>query len=79
MSETCKNTRPHRICIWPTDGDVRRSLSCDFINGWLHWSQRKAANELAASDSYTDEVGIKMLIGLEESINNAYGMWEQCQ
>lgn len=78
----CRNAERPAICLCP---DVERGygprqrLSQTFINGWLSGELTKAANNLAADPTVSEERLWRMVFTLEDEASGAYEMWRQTQ
>jgi hypothetical protein len=79
---TCRNPKRPEICLCPLEGrgyGVRQVLASKFINSWLGEGLTRAANNLAADESVSEERLWRMLFTLEDEASGALSMWSACQ
>jgi len=57
----------------------RQVLAAPFINGWLGEGLTRAANNLAADESVSEERLWRMLFTLEDEASGALEMWRAYQ
>lgn len=78
----CRNPKRPSICLCPIPGSghgPRQVLAEKFINGWLGEGLTRAANNLAADQSASEERLWRMLATLEDEASGAMEFWRMSQ